>query len=303
MAERTNTEIVEGIVAAFNAHDPDGLDEFVAPDVVIHGAGGQGLEGMKDDVRGSSPRSRTPTPSSQDVFDLGDKVVFRDICGGTNTGEFFGGPPTGRTLSYTEIAALRIEGGKAAEIWYFLDERQLQRSRWAWTRPRSRWSEPAPRREELPWPSHAGDRGGRRRATEAFVGELFMAGLGAFELLNVYIGDRLGLYRPLDDRRVRDDRRARRRGRDRPSATRGSGSSSRPAAGVLEVDDAGAAARADRRYSLPPAHAEALAEPGQPVLDRAARPDARVDCAGAAEAARGVPDGRRRRVVGLRRRT
>ena len=33
---------------------------------------------------------------------------------------------------------------------------------------------------------------------EAFVGGLFLAGLGAFELLNVYVGDRLGLYRALD---------------------------------------------------------------------------------------------------------
>ena len=127
MAARTNTEIVEGIIAAFNAHDPDGLDGYVAPDVVIHGAGGQGLEGMKSDMRDFFTSFPDAHAEIQDVFDLGDKVVFRDICGGTNTGELFGGAPTGRTLSYTEIAALRIEDGKVVEAWYFIDEGTMMR--------------------------------------------------------------------------------------------------------------------------------------------------------------------------------
>ncbi len=98
--------------------------------------------------------------------------------------------------------------------------------------------------------------------TEAFVGELFTGGLGGFELLAIYAGDRLGLYRLLGDRR-----------RLTPAELAATGGiheryarewlEQQAAAGVLEVDDAGVPA-SDRRYSLPAAHAEALAKPDSP---------------------------------------
>ena len=50
---------------------------------------------------------------------------------------------------------------------------------------------------------------------EALVGRLFDQTLGALELLNVYIGERLGLYRALDGAGSGDGGRARGTGRDR----------------------------------------------------------------------------------------
>jgi 2-polyprenyl-3-methyl-5-hydroxy-6-metoxy-1,4-benzoquinol methylase len=93
---------------------------------------------------------------------------------------------------------------------------------------------------------------------DEFVGRLFTAGLQTGELLTVYLGDRLGLYRALA-----------RGGPATPAelAAR-TGTHERYArewleqqavAGILTVDDA-AAAPAARCYTLPPAHAEVLTE-------------------------------------------
>jgi steroid delta-isomerase-like uncharacterized protein len=122
-----NREIVEGILGAFNDRDYDAFDRFVAEDVVIHNAGGQGLEGMKADIRDFIASFPDAYSELEDLVDMGDKVVIRDVCKGTNTGEFFGGPPTGRYVEILEITAYRIEGGKVAEAWYFHDEGSLMR--------------------------------------------------------------------------------------------------------------------------------------------------------------------------------
>lgn len=96
----------------------------------------------------------------------------------------------------------------------------------------------------------------RRFNGEALVGRLFEQTLGAFELFNVYIGERLGLYRSL----AAD-------GSATPEQLAGSaGIGSRYArewleqqttAGILEVDDPTAEAEL-RRYSLPVEHREPL---------------------------------------------
>ena len=94
---------------------------------------------------------------------------------------------------------------------------------------------------------------------EALVGRLFEQTLGAFELFNVYIGERLGLYQALaaDGAATPED-----------LATR-AGIGSRYArewleqqttAGFLEVEDL-SAGEEHRRYALPPEHRE-------PLLDR-----------------------------------
>ena len=95
-------------------------------------------------------------------------------------------------------------------------------------------------------------------ARDALAERLFGAALGAYEIMTVHLGDRLGLYRAL---------------REHGAATSGelaaaTGTHERYArewleqqavAGILEVDDAGAAPD-ERRYRLPPGHAEVLVD-------------------------------------------
>src|SRR6266516_5111884 len=92
--------------------------------------------------------------------------------------------------------------------------------------------------------------------TGALVGRLFEAALGAVDMVSVYLGDRLGLYRALAEggpstsielaARAGIHERYAREWLEQQSVT-----------GILEVDDA-AKRESERRYSLPPAHAAAL---------------------------------------------
>lgn len=100
------------------------------------------------------------------------------------------------------------------------------------------------------------------KTPEALVGRLFGAALAMIDIVSVYIGDRLDLYRALRDggsatsadlaeRAVIDERYAR------------EWLEQQAASGFLEVDDM--AAPADRRrYGLPDAYAEPLLDPNSP---------------------------------------
>lgn len=87
---------------------------------------------------------------------------------------------------------------------------------------------------------------------EALVGRLFEQTLGAFELLNVYIGERLGLYRALvADGSATPDELASRAGIASRYAREWL--EQQATAGILEVDDPSTEAEL-RRYSLPDEH-------------------------------------------------
>jgi len=61
----------------------------------------QGLQGFKSELRGFAafPDARMVI---DDMVHLEDKVVIRDTCSGTNTGDFFGMGSTGRGLAPEE---------------------------------------------------------------------------------------------------------------------------------------------------------------------------------------------------------
>ncbi|MGH2466437.1 MAG: SAM-dependent methyltransferase, partial [Candidatus Limnocylindrales bacterium] len=100
------------------------------------------------------------------------------------------------------------------------------------------------------------------RTPEAFVGRLFEASIGMFDIMSVYVGDRLGLYRALSAggasttgelaRVAGIDERYAREWLEQQAAT-----------AILDVDDVSAPADR-RRYTLPDAHAEALLDPESP---------------------------------------
>jgi 2-polyprenyl-3-methyl-5-hydroxy-6-metoxy-1,4-benzoquinol methylase len=87
---------------------------------------------------------------------------------------------------------------------------------------------------------------------------LFGAALGAYELMTVHLGDRLGYYRALAEGGAATSAElAEATGTDERYAREWL--EQQAVAGLLEVDDVEAAA-GERRYTLPPGHAEALAD-------------------------------------------
>jgi 2-polyprenyl-3-methyl-5-hydroxy-6-metoxy-1,4-benzoquinol methylase len=90
---------------------------------------------------------------------------------------------------------------------------------------------------------------------DALVGRLFEATLGTWDVLAVYIGSRLGLYRALTDGEGTSTELAERTGTNERYVREWL--EQQAASGILEVDDPAADA-GRRRYSLPAGHDEAL---------------------------------------------
>ncbi len=100
---------------------------------------------------------------------------------------------------------------------------------------------------------------GQMEQTGAFVGRVFEAALGAVDVVSMYLGDRLGLYRTMDGAgglraaglasKAGIDERYAREWLEQQAVT-----------GFVEVDDASKPAD-ERLYTLPPAHAAALTDP------------------------------------------
>jgi 2-polyprenyl-3-methyl-5-hydroxy-6-metoxy-1,4-benzoquinol methylase len=93
---------------------------------------------------------------------------------------------------------------------------------------------------------------------DALAERLFGAALGAYELMTVHLGDRLGYYRALAERgQLASAELAEATGTDERYAREWL--EQQAVAGILEVDDVAADA-AERRYGLPAGHAEVLVE-------------------------------------------
>jgi len=111
------TQLVEEM---FNRHDLDVADRYVAVDCVDHsGFPGQpaGLAGMK--ARWSMLFEAFPDFKIvvDDLVADGEKVSMRATGRGTQQGAFFGIPPTGNAVEFTEINISRIVDGKMTEHW------------------------------------------------------------------------------------------------------------------------------------------------------------------------------------------
>ena len=101
------------------------------------------------------------------------------------------------------------------------------------------------------------------RTAEALIGRLFEATIGTLDLMSVYVGDRLGLYRALHDggpatstelaARAGIDERYAREWLEQQAVT-----------DILDVDDRAAPAD-QRRYGLPEAYVASLLDPDSPV--------------------------------------
>jgi hypothetical protein len=93
---------------------------------------------------------------------------------------------------------------------------------------------------------------------EVLVGRLFDQTIGAFEAINVYIGERLGLYRSLATAGPATALELGARAGIAPRYAR-EWLEQQTVAGILEVDNISADDEL-RRYTLPPEHREPLVE-------------------------------------------
>ena len=96
-------------------------DELVAPDALGHDPAlpepTRGPEGLKQAVAGYRGGFPDLTFRTEAQIAEGDLVTTRWTAVGTNTGEFWGAPPTGKQATVTGITIDRIVDGRIAESW------------------------------------------------------------------------------------------------------------------------------------------------------------------------------------------
>ena len=125
MTEHDNERLYRRLIdEVFNQGHTSVADELVAPHAGERQRGGMGdgPEGVKRTA--SVLRSAFPDFSLtiQDLVVDGDKVWARQRGGGTNTGSFFGHPPTGKTAYIEVFDVARFEDGRVVEHWGVPDQ-------------------------------------------------------------------------------------------------------------------------------------------------------------------------------------
>jgi steroid delta-isomerase-like uncharacterized protein len=110
----------------FSRGDLDALDELLAESYVNHNIPVPNVPGTKDGFRELVVATRHAFPDIavhvDDVVAERDMVVFHDHVRATSLGEFFGVPPSGKPLAWTEIHWLRVADGRIVEHWTNFDQ-------------------------------------------------------------------------------------------------------------------------------------------------------------------------------------
>jgi len=115
----------------WNLGNLDSLEQIFSDDFVQHllpfGATSRGLETFRE----MSIKQRTAFPDWKEsvnfVIAEGDYVFLQFTSTGTNTGDFMGNPPTGRSIKINEATFFRIVDGNIIEQWLIPDILSLNR--------------------------------------------------------------------------------------------------------------------------------------------------------------------------------
>jgi steroid delta-isomerase-like uncharacterized protein len=112
-----------------NQHNPALVDETCAPNFVFHN-GSRTIQGLPAYKRYLAPFfSAFPDAhfTTEAMVAEGDTVAVRRTFRGTHKGSLMGLPPTGRQVTISDMAMLRVADGKFVEAWNNIDELGLLR--------------------------------------------------------------------------------------------------------------------------------------------------------------------------------
>ncbi|MFC4114251.1 ester cyclase [Nonomuraea zeae] len=126
--EARNKETYHRFHDAINSGDLEviskAIDAFIHPEGRFHTAERTDLTAVQAQRRVWETLLRAFPDIHVTLDDLladGDKIVARQTVTGTNTGEYRGMPPTGRSVTYREIFIARFADGQIADLWGVVD--------------------------------------------------------------------------------------------------------------------------------------------------------------------------------------
>lgn len=111
---------------ALNAHEFDGMDEFINDEVLLGG-----VPGTRDDVVNTLKGIVDAVPDirwevEELLFDR-DGIAVRAINTGTPAKEWLGVPPSGASFKIVEYAIYKVEDGRFVQMTNLHDSAEMQR--------------------------------------------------------------------------------------------------------------------------------------------------------------------------------
>jgi steroid delta-isomerase-like uncharacterized protein len=117
----SNVQVVRDLIKNFfNGHRPDLAAEFFTEDFWWTGGSVgtvQGRDTYQSVMAGFWAGLPDAAAAEEDMIDAGDTVVARFTVTGTNTGELWGVPPTGKRVSWQAVMIYKFRDGKIAQQW------------------------------------------------------------------------------------------------------------------------------------------------------------------------------------------
>jgi len=117
--EEQNKELAQKMFEAWGKGDIETFKEFLAPDYVYYYPSGNSKPKFLEELTGIAKMYWNGFPdmsfSMEEIFAVGDRVIFRFIQRGTHTGDFMGIPATGNNFESSGILISHIENGKVVE--------------------------------------------------------------------------------------------------------------------------------------------------------------------------------------------
>jgi predicted ester cyclase len=117
--EARNIEIIKAAIAEVDKGNLEGFQAYVAPEFKLYAPSNSTTPVSRDDYMAMVKMMTAAIPDMvhnvTEVFAVGDKVVLRVAIQGTHLAELQGIPPTGRKVSVSFIAIMRLKDGLVVE--------------------------------------------------------------------------------------------------------------------------------------------------------------------------------------------
>lgn len=125
MSTETNKQAARRFREALNVGDLDGAIAIFSPDAIVHLSGSPEpltVDGFKQ--LGAAMQMAFPDGkgSVEDVIAEGDKVVSRITYRATHAGDLMDIPPTGKSITISEVIINQFADGLIVKSWRFFDQ-------------------------------------------------------------------------------------------------------------------------------------------------------------------------------------